>query len=226
MRPQSIPGRAGIVKPILIAIVLPAAVLSLQPGCAEKPPGAKTTKAVEWLKDKLDSFDLTVSLSPDDPGRVFALRSLDLRVTLVPAEPHGLWPDGKPISAGALVSREQAAKLIDSLAKAGFFEIAGKYHSERLRGEATGQKPPPPADSRPYGPPDRKDAHCSVHITASDGHWVAYFLASLDWNAGMLKYLDAIRAPLDGDAAKTMDQLLEPLGPQRKLWGRGGATRP
>jgi hypothetical protein len=148
---------------------------------------------------------------------------VNLWVTLVPREPHGVWPDGKPISADARVSREQAAKLIDSLAKVRFFETAGKYHSERLRGEATGQRPPPPADSRPYGPPDRKDAHCEIRITASDGHWVAYFIARLDWNAGMLKHLDAIRAPLDGESAKAMDQLLEPLGLQRKQWENAAA---
>ncbi|KPJ73159.1 MAG: hypothetical protein AMS14_06705, partial [Planctomycetes bacterium DG_20] len=183
------------------------------------PPGDRAVKALEELKGKLDTLVLTVTLSPpgDDPKNPkYKLRSLKLAVPALRLEPSARWPDGAPREAYARITREQALKAAGALAQAGFFDRAGKYHSERH--EKAAQAAPPPPDAKPYGPPTRKDAHVELRLVVHDENWYTYFIASLDWNAGMLRLLDAVRAALDGEPAKAMDRLMAPLESLRKGW--------
>ena len=48
-----------------------------------------------------------------------------------------------------------------------------------------------------------------------------HFEESLGWDVGTIARLDALRKTLDGDAAKSMDQLLARLDGQRKVWESG-----
>ena len=90
------------------------------------------------------------------------------------------------------ITTEQAEKIIDHLVADGFFDRAVEAESFKSR-------------SKP-------SYSMSVHIDDNGD------TEDLGWGLPMLKRMDGLRKVLDGDAAKKMDVLLEPLSRHRKEW--------
>ncbi len=162
---------------------------------AREKPDAKAASRLDEFRTNLDSLQLEVTLSPQGPSKFdpkFDLYSLLLHVPNLRLEPAANGPSGKPISADAKVSKAEAAKLLTLLAEDGFFTQAGEDRSQR------------------------KDHHAALALSYRKGPQPVALYLNLDWNAAMVRRLDKLRGCLDGDAAKAMDELLEPLADLRK----------
>ncbi len=170
----------------------------------------KSRSAVRTLKKYIDTIAFDIGIVParlgdTDPSP--GLRSVDLHVRIVPREPHGVWPNGKAISADSLISAGEARKLIGVLAEVGFFDRAGKYHSEYVSNAA--EKAPPPAGSKRYVLIQRTDRHCKIKVSVQDGeHFHIYYVDVLPWGPPVTRRLQALRKVVDGDAALLLNQLL------------------
>jgi hypothetical protein len=177
------------------------------------PITRKTDRAVKDLKSRIDSFTMSVTLSPVEQGQVDAgpgLRSILLYTSRsLRIEPHGIWPNGQPVSADARISSNEAEKVIDLLAAEGFFERGGKYYSRRVN--ANPIKYPPPAVATPYTPLARKDRHVSITLTVNDERWYTYYESLLDWSAQTAATLAAIRRVLQGEGSEVMAKMLEAM---------------
>jgi RNA polymerase sigma factor (sigma-70 family) len=166
---------------------------------------------VTRLKDvtaHLDRLQVSFQLAPVDPKGVanppYPHRYVMLNVLPIPIEPHGKWPNGTPIGADARITKEQAGKIVTALAKLGFLDNAsgaipefhrnGPYASITLR-------------YRPDGAMENKQL------------WLP-----LDWNLQLVRYLQAIRSGVDGDAAKHLDAMLTSLEADRKKWEAEGLS--
>src|SRR4051812_37003032 len=117
------------------ALILSLVIFSSWAG--ESPDtGAKT------LKKRIDVFSLTVTIRPTQLNQglqsVLLYTNPSMRV-----EPHGVCPNGEPISADANISPAEALKLIDVLEENGFFTQARNYYSERTHVDS--KKIPPPS---------------------------------------------------------------------------------
>ena len=190
--------------------------LRLVPPVGWQNAADRAAAMVKELKGKTDTLVVHVDLSPEDKdSTAIKLRSL----TLWPANwpflksQMAVLPDGTPASAVAALSQEQAAKIVDALAKTPFFEVAEKCHEAGLDFEKV---IPPPAGSKPCGAPLPDAPHWRVALRVSDQSFGIYYLVTRDWGTGPAPFLQAIRGPLDGDAAKAADTLLTQLEGPRK----------
>jgi hypothetical protein len=150
------------------------------------------------FRENLDSFTLSVTLHPAEKGKVdpkFELYSVLLHVPALRLEPPGVGPTGKPISASARISREQAAKVVDVLGKDHFFDRASSQIAPR---------------------PDRGGRFAEFSASHGKTNPPTQLWQTLSWDLAVLQEIEAIRACVDGDAAKVLDQLLAPWAEQRK----------
>jgi uncharacterized protein (TIGR03067 family) len=157
----------------------------------EDSKGLRTRKAVDMLKANLDSFSLFVSFSGDDKA---PYGTIELGTHCSPKSktpPHWL--------GCADLGREGAAKVIDHLAASGFFDRATAI-------------PMSDQDARVKFYSSKKEPYYSWQAAAA--YKDPQYHEILGWDQKMLQRLDALRAVLDGDAAKLMDKLLLPLEPE------------
>lgn len=195
---------------ILAATGLMCTVSLVAAGKDKTSRAGAASSAVAALKAGGKTFQARFSLTPVEEGRTDAspgLRSLTLYADPgLRLEPPGTWPNGRPVSAEVFIGDDEARRLIDKLAKYGFFKTAGKHHSVRTQSDPV--KYPPPADSREYAPVPRKDRHCRLTLIVSDERWHTYYEGDWDWGPAMFSRLEDLRKLLKGDAAKAVDQLV------------------
>lgn len=166
---------------------------------------ASETSAEQRLKDlesHTDRLQVSFQLAPVDPKGVanppYPLRYVYLNVLPIPLEPHGKWPNGKPIGADARITKEQVGKIVAALARLGFVKDASSAIPEFHR---NGPYASLTVRYRPDGVMENKQL------------WIP-----LDWDLKMLRHLQALRQCVDGDAAKHLDAMLESLDADRKTW--------
>ena len=166
----------------------------------------RTYQAVKTLKDGVDSFVMYVTVSPVERGHVdqnLGLHSLVLFTSPHKrAEPDAVWPNGQPVSTHVRITKVEAEKIIDTLARDGFFEGSEKYYSERVTTDQ--RKHPPPADSTGYRASERNDRHCSVRLVVNDEYWYTYYEGTLDWNTQTVNRIGALEKVLNDDGAKAL----------------------
>jgi hypothetical protein len=164
------------------------------------------------LKNQIDSFSLTITLSPVAQGQIdyhFGLRSLFLYTSpLMLIEPHAFWPDGTPISADARITNDEASAIIDLFVGNGLLARAERYYSESTTIDSAF---PPPINAQPYAQraPERPDSHYSIKVVVSDGHWYTYYETVSNWDTHMIETLENVRRLLSGNASEKIDLLLD-----------------
>ena len=156
-----------------------------------------TAERVKRLKANLDKF--TLDLIYFGAGLSQAQNSV-YDLTLTTTDFVRGYPSSRLM---ARISKDQALRIIDHLAKGGFLskarEIDGKISLSAPREQTY----------RFFAGP-----------TSPGGK---FFFADIGWDMKMLTRLDGLRKVLDGDAAKAMDKLLKRLEPQRKKWQKPAA---
>jgi RNA polymerase sigma factor (sigma-70 family) len=203
-----------------------------QPKPGDPPAPAPTTPAVPVadIEKNLDTFVLRISLAPAGEGKFdprFRLYHVLLYVPNLRLEPPANGPDGKPIEARARISKEQAKKVVAALRENGFFggprpvlvdPLGGDFallNSIEYQIPVTPNEPvltsTPPAAGR-AGP------HATIALRYQGGEDPTNRETAYPWDATMLRALDAVRAAVDGEAAKALDDLLAPLADERKKW--------
>ena len=185
----------------------------------DKKPGAKAAPpeddpAVKECQAHLDSFWLTFGLCPPQvagtPNTKYGLRSVGLHVQpMFLGNEHSnevlRAPKAIP-SEHARITREQAAGIVTVLATVDFFR-ASITDSKRL--------------THPNGP----YAVLGIHYSQEGGTLLQRWLV-LQWDLHMVQQLEALRACVDGDAAKLLDQMLKSLEDERKEWQKKEAQPP
>lgn len=194
-----------------------------EPGHARTAGGhpSPTERSMSDILSKLDSLNITVTLQPDTEARqdeLVKLRSVWLSVSSSMIEPPGTWPDGQPISAHAQVSPEQAKAVLSRLVECEFFKAAQKYHSPRN----AHPRARPPEGSR--GILEEKLAReasmraMHVRVTVNDSDWYTYYVGSYEWRPAIGDFIDVLRAPLEGEAARALASLRRQL--HMANWGQ------
>lgn len=173
---------------------------------------AQQTRLPQVIQACRDTFQLSIGLEPvsTDAGTgAQTLRSLELHVQADLREPHGVYPDGTPVSADAQITPVQAEGLLRILEQEHFFAMAMRYHSER-RGKP---RTPLPTGSRAGLPARSPRAHVRLSVTVHDDDWYHGFVRDVDWGKGARAALRHLRGPLQGPALQLIDQLIEQLPP-------------
>ena len=160
-------------------------------GLRTDDPVEQTRHGVNTLMTHLESFCLDVSYWGDGGRRTLLLQTMGTSRRL----PEG-W-------SRIRINREQAKKIIDVLARGGFFN--------RCRDWSFPGRGPRYAGPRYV---------LSVRSNELFGHRTD---EDLGWGLDTLKRLDGLRAVLDGDAGKALDDMLRPLEVHRKEWTAAGA---
>ena len=150
----------------------------------------QTRHGVNALMTHLESFCLDVSYWGDGGRRTLLLQTMGTSRPL----PEG-W-------SRIRIDRQQAKKIIDVLARGGFFNHCRNWW---LAGE--------PKYAGPRYVLSVRSNELFGHRSDED----------LGWGLDTLKRLDGLRAVLDGDAGKALDDLLRPLEAHRKEWTTVGA---
>jgi RNA polymerase sigma factor (sigma-70 family) len=183
------------------AAVEPGASLEAAPAPRPSTPPAPPEEdgLVKDFKAHLDQFRLTIALRPkelEDFETRYPVSDLRLHVSPGPfAEPGGKG------TAFARITEEQAAKIINVLAKDTFFRDS-VADADRL--------------TRPEG------NHVEMWVSYRKGdtqpvrRW-----HTLEWNARLVRLLQAVRGCVDGEAAKALDKMLKSLEDQRKPAEKG-----
>ena len=157
---------------------------------AKPPTTPEEDGVVKDFKAHLDQFRLTITLRPqglDNLDERYPVSDLRLRVWNGPiAEPGGKG------TVFAQITKEQAVKIIDVLARDNFFRDS-VADWERLK--------PPNGDYIVF------DASYRI----SDGPQRFQRMHALDWDLHMVQQLEAIRQCVDGEAAKHLDTMLKSL---------------
>ncbi|MBM4041939.1 MAG: hypothetical protein FJ290_25875 [Planctomycetes bacterium] len=152
--------------------------LRLVPPPGWEKPANRAAAVIKELKEKAGSLVVHVDLSPEDrDSAAVKLRS----VTLWPAAWGGftlqhqppVLPDGTPASAVARLSPEQAASIVDALAKTPFFEVAERCHEG---GPSFERVVPPPVGSKLCGTPEPDAPHWRIALRVSDQNFGTYSL--------------------------------------------------
>jgi hypothetical protein len=146
--------------------------------------------AVKGLKEHLDDFTLSLEYhGPDDPPTFL---SLTFRTRPIAGEKRAPW------HPAFVVSKTQAERLIDHLAKGNLFLSDANLHA-----------------IKDYGLPLRYyTLSVRLHGDGRPRYWVY-----LRWDKPMFERLDGLRGVLEGEAAAAMDNLLVPLEPVRRRVG-------
>ena len=155
----------------------------------------------------LDTFVLRVSLAPKGEDKFdprFSLYHVLLYVPNLRLEPPANGPDGKPIEAHARITKEQAKKIVAELAKFDFFAGPDAFAN--------------PQTAKLQLMQARDWPHAGLTARFQNGEDAARQERLLAWLPTMLPPLDAVRASVDGEAGKALDQLLGQLAEERKRW--------
>src|SRR5262245_18205360 len=166
------------------------------------PPATPAATAAEAEKN-LDTFVLRVSLAPSGEGKFdpkYSLYHVLLYVPNLRLEPPANGPSGKPVEAHARITKEQAKKIVAALNEFGFFGDRAAQEKLQLMNLRTWP-------------------HVALSARFQGGEDAATRERLLSWLPSMLPPLDAIRASVEGDAAKALDQLIAQLADDRKRWG-------
>ena len=198
---------------------------------------------------------LRISLAPQGEGKrdpKYPLSQVLLYVPNLRLEPPATGPDGQPTEAHARITKDQAKQILDALWNMGFFDgatvprPAGPARAgptgNRARRDRAGSTSGPGSG---FPPPSRKLDRTAPHVLLAfryqGGEDPTQRELVCPWVPDMLQLLDAIRACVDGDAAKALDRLLAQFAEDRKKWapdpldedlkklqglGRRGARRP
>jgi RNA polymerase sigma factor (sigma-70 family) len=162
-------------------------------------PGGMTQQAAAMNVDRLQ---LSINLTPNEPldadNPKYPLRYLMLNVLPVPIEPHARWKNGKPLGADARITKEQAARIVDALAKLDFFTTASPNEEDASR------KAPSASLTLRWRPEEANETRSLRRL--------------LDWGPLMALHLQAVRGCVDGPAAKALDEMLAQLSEERKKW--------
>jgi hypothetical protein len=167
-----------------------------RPAQAAAPrPSAEARKLIGLLKANLDSFGLRVQFlgGLKEPFGTVELRTA-FRRDRGHADPH--W------AGSAVIPREAAAKVIDHLAAAGFFDRARVLDRAALDG-----LPQP------------------CYLVSVWANQVPARCVDFGWDLSMVERLQGLRKQLGGEAAKVMDKVLAPLQPQQQLWEKAKALK-
>lgn len=167
-----------------------------------KGPSEQTQKAVDLLKANLDAFVLGVSFLGDNQEPYGTIGLATTMPDMSKTPPHWL--------GGADLGKEGASKVIDFLAKSGFFDRATAI-------------PIANQDFRVKFFASRKQPFYAWTVGAS--YKDPQYHEILGWDREMLQRLDALRKVLDGEPAKLMDQLLARLEPKRKQWEKASGRK-
>ncbi|HYT90620.1 MAG TPA: hypothetical protein VEL76_18070, partial [Gemmataceae bacterium] len=153
------------------------------------------------LRRNLDHSQVWVTLQPDEPPNKwnvnYELRHVSLEVPLTLREPPGIGPTGKPVSAGVRIPKEQAAQIVDVLARAGYFDRALTLLAVA---------------------PDVKGRSAEIAVSHGGTNPPTQYRLILPWGRPMLRQLEALRACVDGEAGRLLDRLLLPIQEESKKW--------
>jgi hypothetical protein len=199
------------------SIVVVVAIASSIVACAKAdPPGpvksadsassgsdAARADGLRFVRENLATFSLTLTLTPAD-GTQPSLRTVTLGPTAL-REPPGKWPDGTPQARDAIIAKAHAEKLVSELERKKFFAEAREAYS--ARGAVPTQPPALPL----YAAEPAKPSTLRILVVANDETHYRYFTRDIDWNAGARAGIDALRANVEGDAAKALEELAAPL---------------
>ena len=156
---------------------------------AATQPG-KAAQRIQVVRDRIDSLELSIR----HHGGQKDLYSLKLRVPKYKAAPREGWFERE-------ISRQTATKLLDVLARDGFFARAEDIKS----------------DGAPRG------TYYAFWLRVHGKQRVFRYREIRGWGLEMLKCLDALRKVLDGEAGMAMDKLLKRLKPHREQWEKAAA---
>jgi hypothetical protein len=184
------------------SLLVPVIVIAcLLPGVAQEDPDA----AVRVLTNRIESFTLTMSNRPRKVTQT--LQAVRLHTSPFLLEPHSVWPNGKPVSADALITREQAVQLIALLRQHGFFIKAGKYYSERQPDSKNARPPDGALDYLANRPSGSKQSGYNLQVTVFDEYWYTYFEATETLSEESRRLFGQFIAALDGNARKLVSML-------------------
>jgi RNA polymerase sigma factor (sigma-70 family) len=166
------------------------------------PPAPSPSPAIADAEKNLDTFVLRLSLAPQGEGKFdpnYALYNVLLYVPNLRLEPPANGPTGKPMEAHARITKEQAKKIVAALKDNRFF------------GEQD-------VGMGPRALRDKNGPHATIVLRYQNGEDPTRREIVYPWRTEMLKPFDAVRACVDGDAAKALDQLIGQLSEERKKW--------
>jgi hypothetical protein len=195
-----------------IAFTLAACATADPPAGANSANGASASSSgsdaaraagLPFVRGNLDTFSLTITLTPAD-GAKPSLRTVALGPTGL-REPPAKWLDGTPQGRDAVIGRTHAEKLVSELEGRKFFSEARQAYS--VRGNAPMQAPALPL----YTAEPAHPSTVRIQVVANNETHYRYFTRDLDWNADARVVIDALRASVDGDAAKALEELAAEL---------------
>ena len=156
---------------------------------AATQPG-KAARRIQVVRDRIDSLELSIR----HHGGLGDLCSLNLRVSKDKYAPRDRWLD-------RVISPQTAGKLVDVLARDGFFARA-----EDIKG-----------DGAPRG------TYYAFWLRVHGKQRVFRYREIMAWDLKMLERLDALRKVLDGEVGMAMDKLLKGLKPHREQWEKAAS---
>lgn len=160
-------------------------------------PTARAARRAEELKAGIRSFRLVFYYVGMQDKPYYALT-----LTVGELQERRDWP----FHPAHRISESQAARIIDNLALEGFLDRA-RDSSKR-----------PPRAPGPLGP-----AYL-LTVSASPQAGGVEFTEDLGWSLAMLRRLEGFKAAMSGEAAMSMNTLIERLSGHRRLWKEEGAS--
>ena len=188
-----------------VIILLSAILLNVWIAVAATPD--LTIDAVTTLTSRVDNLTLTIGISPITTN--YGLRSVTLYVSkTLRVEPHAMWPNGKPVTAAALISATEAIHTVSIVADSGLFKRAYKFYSERTA--ITTNTPPPPSGARDmrYFDSEATGSPCiSIKYVVFDEYWYSYYKIAVPWDNTTRRILNNICAAISGEGHRLIESL-------------------
>jgi len=154
---------------------------------------AKTVSdRIEWLEILIEYGERRWGRGPQD----LRFYSLTLQVPTDAVIADAKW-------AIVSVSRRTGLKLVNALAKDGFFDRARDLVADM--------------ECLPGG------VYYTLQVSTGDADRPYKYREEIGWDLGTLRRLDSLREVLDGDAQAAMDKLLGALASHRRAWQRAAA---
>ncbi len=160
---------------------------------AQNKPTKIAAERAKALKDNLQSFQLQLRYHGPQRKSYYILTLSVLPVPQLASNPF------HPIIQ---IAEDQAAKIIEYLAKDGFLDQATDPRADKTA----------PPTTPGY----------TLRVSGNDSIWHA----ELGWNLAMLKRLDGFHAILDGEAKEAMGLLIGRLSGHRRVWEKAAGDSP
>jgi hypothetical protein len=164
-------------------------IASFLPAAPGTHPSPTALARSKALKANLKSFELHLGYNGDADKPYYGLTLSVAPVIQTRTNPFG---------PSAQITEDQAAKIVDLLATQGFLDRAINAANKNVAA------PPSPS--------------YTMSVFHKEDVVQHEFYDVLGWDLAMLARLDALRALLDGDAARDMDLLLDRLSGHRRQW--------